>query len=100
MSWEVKLMNTDSSSMEQQTASMVHQQLDHDLEHVGYLHTQLLLVDGPTWVGHEIKQSDDAKTVIIDHTLILCGSHVEYQTLMRLLQNPMECVPFRDLMTS
>jgi hypothetical protein len=86
--------------MEQQTASMVHQHLDHDLEHVRDLHTRLLLVDGPIWIGHEIKQSDDAKAVIIDRTLILCRSKVEYQTLMRLLQDPMKCVPFRDLMTS
>ena len=25
---------------------------------------------------------------------------MEYQTLLRLLQKPMECVPFRDLMPS
>jgi len=93
-------MNTGSSSMEQQTASMVHQHLEHDLEQVRDLHTRILLVDGPTWVGHEIKQSDDAKAVIIDRTLILCRSKGEYQTLMRLLQDPMKCVPFCDLMIS
>jgi hypothetical protein len=82
--------------MEQQTDSMAHQQL----EPVGYLHRRILLTDGPLWIGHEIKQNDDAKAVIIDRTLILCRSKGEYQTLMRLLQDPMECVSFRDLMIS
>src|SRR4051794_39252813 len=84
-------MNTRSSSM-------VNQQLEGDLEHAGSLHRRLLLVDGPSWIGHEIQHNDDAKTIIIDGMLILCGSKVEYQTLMRLLQNPMECVPFCDFM--
>ncbi len=82
--------------MAQQTVSKINQQL----EHAESLHKQLLLVDGPSWVGHEIKQNDDTNTMIIDHTLILCGSKVEYQTLIRLLQDPMECVSFCDLMPS
>ena len=93
-------MNTRSSSMEQQTASLVNQQLERNREHAASLHTRLLLVDGPSWVGHEIKQNEDANTIIIDSTLILCRSKVEYQTLIRLLQDPMECVPFYDLMPS
>lgn len=86
-------MNTRSSPM-------VNQHKECDLENGGSLQTWLSLIDGPSWVGHEIKHSDDAKTIIIDSTLILCGSQVEYQTLMRLLQDPMECVPFGDLMPS
>ena len=93
-------MNTHSSSMEQQTASRVNHQLERDLEHAVPFHTPLLLVDGPSWVGHEIKHNDNANIIIIDSTLIPCGSKVEYQTLMRLLQDPTECVPFGDLMPS
>ena len=93
-------MNTRSSSREQQTASMTNQQLEGDLEQAVSLHTRLLLVEGPSWVGHEIKHNDDANTIIIDSTLISCGSKLQYQTLMRFLQDPMQCVPFRDLMPS
>src|SRR5437016_2706847 len=92
-------MNTRSSSREQQTASMTNQQLEGDLEQAVSLHARLLLVDGPSW-GHEIKHNDDANTIIIDSTLISCGSKLQYQTLMRFLQDPMQCVPFRDLMPS
>ncbi len=83
-------------SMEHQTTAMLNRQLEHG----GSLHTWLPLVDGPSWDGHEIKHNDEAYAIIIDNTLILCGSQVEYQTLLRLLQEPMECVPFRDLMPS
>src|SRR5436189_6481808 len=93
-------MNTHSSSRRQQTASLVNQQLESDLELAVSFHTRLLLVDGPSWVGHEIKHNDDAHTIIIDSTLILCGSKEEYQTLMRLLQDLMQCVAFCDLMPS
>ena len=93
-------MNTRSSSMEQQAASRVNHQLERDPEQAVSFHTRLLLVDGPSWVGHEIKHNDNANTIIIDSTLISCGSKLQYQTLMRFLQDPMECVPFRDLMPS
>ena len=93
-------MNTRSSSRRQPTASLVNQQREGDLEQAVPLHTRLLLVDGPLWVGHEIKHNDDANTIIIDSTLISCGSKQQYQTLMRFLQDPMQCVPFRDLMPS
>jgi hypothetical protein len=62
--------------------------------------TWLALQDGPSWDGHEIKQNDDANTVVIDSVLILCRSKVEYQTFMQLLAQPRECVPFDDLMPS
>jgi hypothetical protein len=90
-------MNTRSSSTQRH---LVQQQLKGDREHSGPLHRWLLLVDGPSWVGHEIKHNEDANLIIIDGTLILCGSTVEYQTLIRLLQDPLECVPFSDLMPS
>jgi hypothetical protein len=93
-------MNTRSYFMKQQTASMISQQLECDLENAVSFHTYLLLVEGPSWDGHEIKHNDDANAVIIDNTLILCGSKVEYQTLLRLLQKSTECVPFTDLMPS
>ena len=79
-------------SMEHQTTAMLNRQLEHG--------GSLPLVDGPSLDGHEIKHNDEAYTIIIDNTLILCGSRMEYQTLLRLLQEPMECVPFRDLMPS
>jgi hypothetical protein len=90
-------MNTRSSSTERH---LVHHQLEGDREHAGSLHRRLLLADGPSWVGHEIKHNEEANLIIIDGTLILCGSKVEYQTLIRLLQDPLECVPFGDLMPS
>src|SRR5437588_9692771 len=93
-------MNTRASSRRQPTASLVNQQLEGDLEQAVSLHARLLLVDGPSWVGHEIKHNDDANIIIIDSTLISCGSKLQYQTLMRFLQDPMQCVPFRDLMPS
>jgi hypothetical protein len=90
-------MDMRSSSTERYLA---HQQLEGDREYAGSHHRRLLLVDGPSWVGHEIKHNDEANLIIIDGTLILCGSKVEYQTLIRLLQDPLECVPFSDLMPS
>jgi hypothetical protein len=90
-------MDTRSSSTERH---LVQQQLEGDREHAGSLHRRFLLVDGPSWVGHEIKHNEDANLIIIDGTLILCRSKVEYQTLIRLLQDPLECVPFDDLMPS
>jgi hypothetical protein len=91
-------MNRRFSSMEQQTISLTNQHVECHLKNAVALHRRLLLVDGPSWGGHEIKQNDEANIIIIDSTLIPCGSKEEYQTLIRLLQDPMECVAFCDLM--
>ncbi len=91
-------MNRRFSSMEQQTISLTNQDVECHLKNVGALHKSLLLVDGPSWVGHEIKQNDEANIILIDSMLIACRSKEEYQTLIRLLQYPMECVAFCDLM--
>jgi len=95
-----KAMSTHSYVMEQHNIHRIRRQQGQASEEIAPVQTWLALQDGPSWEGHEIKHNDDANTVVIDSTLILCRSKVEYQTLMRLLAQPKECVPFDDLMPS
>ena len=93
-------MSIRSSSREQQTKRVINEHGPHNQREDSPPSSWFPLVEGPVWEGHEIKHNDGANAVVIDRVLILCRSQTEYQTLMRFLQDPMECVPFGDLMPS